>query len=89
MDTLYTFGDNITNNKTESAHFSGFMYFATKICIKKYMDSTYLNKFIVFRKYVCKCKKVLNPKYIVVYIYMKNRSKMSYSKFFINKQNTT
>ena len=31
MDTLYTFGDNITHYKTESVHFLGLMNSATKI----------------------------------------------------------
>ena len=31
MDTLYTFGDNITHYKTESVHFLGLMNSATKL----------------------------------------------------------
>ena len=31
MDTLYTFGDNITHYKTESVHFWGLMNSATKL----------------------------------------------------------
>ena len=30
MDTLYTFWDNVTHDKTESVHFSGLMNSATK-----------------------------------------------------------
>ena len=31
MDTLYTFGDNLTHYKTESVHFFGLMNSATKL----------------------------------------------------------
>ena len=35
MDTLYTFGDNITHYRTESVHFLGLMNSETKYIIKK------------------------------------------------------
>ena len=41
MDTVYTFGDNITHYKTKSVHFLGLMNSATRLVYDHVKDGMY------------------------------------------------